>query len=109
MPHDSKHERTRVAGTLRGPILDYLTQHVGVGGEFYMRDLAVHCVQQTGCALSSPDRIFRMMGPEDDSEPTRLAYVVINRRRSHYRLTGLWPDGRPAEGPEQLDLLAGVA
>ena len=101
MPHDHPRERERVATHLADHVLAFC-QSVGVGNVFHGPQLASYCMVRVTCSPSSPDRILRLLADEG-----RVAYRVLSRRRSEYRLEGVWPGGRPVEASEQLALAEG--
>jgi hypothetical protein len=98
---DHPNQRLRVKDRLEDHVLGFIAS-VGIGGTFFGRDLVSHCMQRAQCSPSSPDRILRLLATE---EPVRVAYEVLDRRRSLYVVRGCWPEGRPVERCAQLSLL----
>ena len=103
MPHDDKRERQRVARGLRAHILAFCIER-GPGAEFFLSELTTFVQARQPCAPDSARRIFTMMA-EGDGEPKRIAYEIVDRQRSRWRLIDVWPEGKPAERGEQLSLL----
>lgn len=87
------------APPVREPVLEFcqkLVEERGEEPEFLMDELTEFVRARRSCTADTPRRIFVGLS-KGDGEPQRLAYETVDRAQSRYRLTGLWPDGRPAE------------
>lgn len=79
---DAPEERDRVRVRIAAAILDFARHRTR---EFFMDDLRRYILLTVGIvAPASPDRILR-----DLRQRGLLSYIVVDRKRSLYRITGV--------------------
>ena len=89
-PANNANHLERVSGRIQRAILNFCASR-GAGYYFYADELRRFVYTKTGAtAPGSADRVLRHL-----RQKGALAYTVVNRRASHYRIDAITEEPRP--------------